>query len=762
MKRLETLVPRARAVWLRGWPLLLLALLCVAFYWDALWLPADRILGGNDLSNMFFHWLGFVRSSISEGRLPLWNPYLFSGQPFVANPQPALFYPPTWLSLVMPVTRAMALTIVLHIWLAGAGTFAWLRSEGASVMGALFGAVVFSFSGYFFVRVQAGHIGVITTGAWLPTILWLYRCAFRRRSWTLAVVTGLPVALSFLAGHTASFVYVLIGLGTYALFTAYRQWREQRRLQAFATPLGLSAAMVVAGLALAAVQLLPMAELAAYSTRRAGLGYDFAARFSWPPGYLLTLLVPNFFGEPVRTGYWGDGAYDEAVFYVGVLPLVLALLGLRLRHRLRPFLLAVGVGALLLAFGQYGALHPVFYRWLPLYSLTRAPSRAGFLFVLAASASAGLALTHLQGTDDDQRHRLLKPVGTPLVLTVALGATLVIAAGFGAFALQRETNPAAGRLWHVANRAAAFLFLFLLAAGLLVAWRRAQGGRATLPWLALGLVLVDLWAFGGEVVRVVDVEESSYWRAVSQAVSDPDEWRVLPWGLNDFGQNGGMPYGLRSVFGYDPLLLQRYEDFITSQPDHQARTYDLLNARYLVSPGPQEISDSPKSLRLVLEEGGIWIYERPTAMERAWIVHHLETLQGEAALARIHDGGFDPRNTALVEELVDCESTGETGRVVHVVDEGNRIEAHTEGGGGLLILSEVDYPGWRATVDGVRVPIVRADYLLRALCVPPGEHDVELIYDPPLLKVGLAISATALLTIFGLAVGAIRRRRNEA
>ena len=81
----------ARKLWERFWPAGALALLCVAFYWDVLWSPADRAIAGNDLTAMFYQWLRFAVSSIRAGQLPLWNPYLFAGIPFVANPQPALF-----------------------------------------------------------------------------------------------------------------------------------------------------------------------------------------------------------------------------------------------------------------------------------------------------------------------------------------------------------------------------------------------------------------------------------------------------------------------------------------------------------------------------------------------------------------------------------------------------------------------------------------------------------------------------------------------
>jgi hypothetical protein len=378
--------------------------------------------------------------------------------------------------------------------------------------------------------------------------------------------------------------------------------------------------------------------------------------------------------------------------------------------------------------------------------MTRAPGRAGFLFALAAAALAGLTVTTLQSAAEE-RARLLRPLRWPVVLAVAVCAAVLIVAGFVAFAWGREANPAAGRLWHLANHAALFLLFFLLASGLMAAWR-ADVRRPGLVALAIGLVLLDLWTFGNEVVRVVDVEQSTYWQAVADAVPDAQDFRVLPWGLNDFDQNGGMEFGLRSVFGYDPLVLRRYEEFITSRADPLARTYDLLNAGYLATTAPQEFPDAPQPPRLLLERDGVYVYERPEALPRAWIAPQAEVIEDDAALLeRIHDPDFDPRVTALLESALECENTREPGEVLSLRDQGNQITARVRGGGGLLIFSEIAYPGWQAAVDGDRVPLVRADYVLRALCVPPGEHRVVLVYDPPLLKVGLALTGLALLLV---------------
>ncbi len=759
----------------RAWPYLLLALLCAMFYWEALWLPEGRTIVGEDATDMHAHWLRFALDSLRQGEMPLWNPLLFAGQPLAANPQAALFYPPTWLALLMPVVKALNLIAVLHVWLAGVGTYLWLKAEGASVSGALLGGLVFSFSGYFSVRVHSGHIGVVTTGAWLPLALWVYGRAVTRRTWQLAIVAGAPIAFSFLAGHTATFNYVILGLMAYAIFRAWSAWRQERRAASMVLPLVWLGLALVAGLAAAAVQLVPMVEYVLRTSRQAAPSYAFAARFSWTPGYLLTLLAPNFFGEPTHTGFWGDGIYHEFIYYIGILPLLLALLGLKRPYGSKPFLFALGLGALLLAFGQYGALHPLVYRFIPLARVMRAPARAAFLFTLAAAALAGLTLTELQSLTKPHRKQLLQALKTGPVLFVAGTALLLIVGGFGAFAWGRESNPAAGRLWHQANQITVFIFFFLLSAGLLAAWRnmpdqQAQS-RARLTILTLGLALLDLWTFGSGTVEVMDVPQRTAWRAVAQAVPDPQATRVLPWGLNDVEQSAGMEYGLRSVFGYDPLVLQRYQTFIESWPDPRARTYDLLNAGYLMTLAPQTFPEGSDAPRLVYEQEGVWLYERPNALPRAWLVSQIEVIDDARALTRLHEADFDPRTTALVDSALRCaglsEGTGELtgqqiGQVEIVRDQTNRIEARVRGAGGLLILSEVDYPGWRATLDGQPTPVLRADYVLRAVCAPPGEHQIVLIYDSPLLKWGLLITALAGLLILGAAIQLfLRGRRAE-
>jgi hypothetical protein len=246
--------------------------------------------------------------------------------------------------------------------------------------------------------------------------------------------------------------------------------------------------------------------------------------------------------------------------------------------------------------------------------------------------------------------------------------------------------------------------------------------------------------------------------------------------------------GMQIVQGYNAVHLERYDDYLgalngESRGYHTISVFeeglgspllDLLNARYITVPadtGP----DAPEGLReikreypTVYEGDAVDVLENPDALPRAWIVHSARRMEPLIALDRLESGAVDPRETALLEEkpppLERPEDPSEDeARVTRY--EPNRIELDASTGArGLLVLSEVYYPGWNAYVDGEKVEIRRADHLLRAIPVPAGEHTVELRYEPWTLRAGTALSlftAAALVALVALAVISRRRDGNE-
>ena len=219
------------------------------------------------------------------------------------------------------------------------------------------------------------------------------------------------------------------------------------------------------------MQLLPTAQLIQFSGRSGSGGFDFATDFSFPPAHLLTLLVPEFFGEPTQAGYWSVPNFEELAIYIGVVPILALILTLMIRPTKRSwFYIGLIVLGILLALGRYGFLYRLLFNWFPPFRVMRAPGRAMFFYVFAGSALVGELLYRLQaGQFRIDRERL---AGSLRWLTILFGALgLVTVAAVGAVFAAEHPSDTSGRLWHQMG-----------------GWLWAFGGLALATWLLRGLV----------------------------------------------------------------------------------------------------------------------------------------------------------------------------------------------------------------------------------------------------------------------------------
>ncbi len=396
----------------------------LAFFWKITF--TNLILVGLDVFTYFYPYKAYAAEVVRQGRLPLWNPYLFMGVPFLANAQTALFYPLNFPLYWLPVPKMVSWSIVLHVFLAG--LFAYLyarRSVGLGRWGAWLAAAVFAFSG--FVGAQVEHVNQLNCSVWLPLLFLLFDLsrkewlsnpllpdrqirrpglddsrrlhtiqAERGKRWLFVLLAGLVVGLQFTAGHTQSSYITLFALGVYAVFPPLwnnglvgfngRKWGELR--EKLGRSLLVYLLIVIIGLALAAVQLLPTLELSRLSVRSGGLSYREAASFSLKPHLLLLSLLPTFGDEEV---------FSEYVAYLGIVALVLALVGalFQRRNSARPFFIFLTGLGLLLGLGAYNPFYFALYKLVPGFDLFRAPARWLYLYTFGGAMLAGLGVDFL-------------------------------------------------------------------------------------------------------------------------------------------------------------------------------------------------------------------------------------------------------------------------------------------------------------------------------------------------------------------------------
>ncbi len=397
------LAAKIRARWPDLGPVVALLALSVTFFWKIT--LTNLILTGVDVFTYFTPFKAYAAEALRAGRLPLWNPYLFLGVPFLANIQTAVLYPLNLPLIWLYTPKMVACSIVIHIFLGGFFAYLYARlSLGLSPFGALVTAIVFAFSGFLGARVE--HLTHLNVYVWLPLLFLLFDLAsfspsLRGSSVAKGGVGGsaliglsLAIALQFTAGHLQASYINLFALGLYALLTPLRRLRIKpgfvlgRNLLVYVSSLSL-------GAALAAVQLLPSYELSRLSIRSEGLPYREAVSFSLRPHLILYSLLPPF-GEDLSQVFGGE-FFNEFVGYVGVLALVLAWLGVLGQWRRGRTLFFVFLGALglFLALGIANPAYSIFYKLVPGFSLFRAPARWLHLYNTAMAVLAGLGADFL-------------------------------------------------------------------------------------------------------------------------------------------------------------------------------------------------------------------------------------------------------------------------------------------------------------------------------------------------------------------------------
>lgn len=733
---------------------LLLLVLTLLFMERALFPAPGHVLGGHDMRGAYYVWHESARQALHQGTFPLWDPYQSGGFPFAVNPQAGLFYPPAWLTVLLPANVGISWYVVFHIWLSAVGMLLFVHTMSGRWLGALLAAIAFAFSGYLAGRLWAGHSVPVAVNAWLPWILLALYWAGRRPEWSAAVLGGVPLAMAILAGHVPSLLYVgLIG-GAFVLYWlfALRPWQHFLR-QAL-----IAGAVAVA---LSAVQLLPLLQFVAVSTRLSAPTFEFATDYSLPLAHLITLIIPTYFGEPLRTGYWSVPTFEELTYYAGVLPLLALLLALRRPTRLTWLYFLLIVTGIWLALGRDSILYRLFFDLLPPFRVVRAPARAAILYTFAASALLGEALAAWQRTPTAERAAGLAGLMRWTLAVIIVTGIAALAATGAVFAAQHPSDTS-GRMWHQIGGWSLALLLLLAGGGLLWAYLTAAGRRRRVFAAALVLlVTVDMWFFSFKMVRLEPILPSALWQDAREIVGESRQ-RVLPWGVSLFSQNEATRVGLHSVFGYGALEMAALEDFVASVPDPRATTYDILGAAYTLAPVPlDQFGEGEGGLRLLDHTAAVWVYQRGRALPITRLVYQVEVIADRAAtIERVHQPGFDPATTAILEQLPHCQlgpAPAVSGTSQIIEERAGYWLIRTESASpALLVVSESAYPGWRVTVDGQPATALTAYGVIRAVCVPAGTHHVEWRFAPALFVAGGLVTAAALLLL--LLAGVHRRQ----
>lgn len=725
-----------------------------------------RMLYGFDLERLFYPFGDFMFRALREGKLPLWNPFVFLGFPQFAEPQLSLFYPLTWPLAWLSPEIAFPLQYALHFGWAAVGGYVLLRRLGAGWAGAMIAGFTLAYALTMTVRLWVGHMPHVMTLAWAPWCLAAAHWAVHKKSWLATLVAAVPLALAFLVGYIPYLILLVPALVVFMFWLAGTAWLEGDRRGA-ARIVGQLAVIGLFAALLAAVQLLPTMQFTALSNRLADR-YNFDDSYPIALPYLLTALMPDLFGAP-RGGvelWLGDlpGAiYWEWALYIGILPLLLFVLVWSWGQKRWRFWVIFGLVGLILSLGDKGGLHRLLYDYVPGMDWFRFASRPIYFFGLSATVAAGLMFDHWFDQPEEQHAHRAGRLRTALYVLLPLGFVIAMLSVFWQAAqVETEQLAIASNITSQIMR----LLLILAAALALLIWGYGRP-RWHLAALALALIAVDLWGLGNKYITDVSKEGDLGWLMADLALPDNRlDYRVLSKALPE---NNGYFQGFYNIYGYDGFTLESSE-VMEGLAVSDARVVRMLSGRYLLHGTWWELPVIAPGWEVLTEPAGVTIYSREDAGPRAFVVHDVvSAADGEEALRIMADPAIDFTRTAIVQTkegascVIEQPSTGDAAPASAAgifSYEPERVVVHVNAAaGGWLVLNDLDYPGWTATLDGQSIPVQTTNYALRGVCVPAGQHEVVFTFRPTILWYGAIITVAALLALVAVLVIMFMRRR---
>jgi hypothetical protein len=697
-----------------------------------------------DSATQFLPWYSLIGERLRTGELPGWNPYTFAGAPLAADPSSGWMYLPTmFLFAAFPLGIAAQLYLLMHPLLAGLTTYLLGRNLRLAPLAALTAASAYAFSGF----VQVNSVCCFQfagVACWLPLAVLGVEMAVQRgdavgrlSGWSLAGL-ALSQILAIWPGQGAYYAFLLVSCyGSYrgAILAGRsrspRHVRWRRRIGGILLHGGLP---LVLGLGLGAAGLLPRLEFNSLSNLAGGYPTDALYVGGWAIRDWDQLILP---------GFWHAGAL--------VLLLASAAPFVTRGRPWRSIVLFFGVmcpALLSLTTTQWTPLSAVLSGLLPEFARLHphAPERILIVFYLGVALLAGFAA-------DGIGHRLAWRCGWRRLMLIAFPVLIAIeGAGAGMLALngrgQDDPLDSLNRIewvdlasYYAPSGAARFL-----------QERAATDG----PFRFLGYQPVDLQGSAPYTMR---------W-------ADPSTVAVQ-------ANNRAIRLGLYDIQGYDAVHVARYDDLfvaINGKPQnyHDAQVYkeglfspilDLLNVRYIVVPSTWDSHDELRELQrihpTVYHDESVAVLENTSALPRAWLVHEVAQVSQGDAPDLLAGGQVDPRRTGLLEEpppagLNTGSELDNASSVQMVALQSDRIEVQTSDiQPGLLVLSDVYYPAWRAYIDDMPARILPVDHVLRGVPLPPGEHRVDIRFESTALWIGLLISLATSSGIIA-ALGAFR------
>jgi len=735
----------------------------------------------------------------STGEEALWTNSMFSGMPAyqisVKYKKNLIQYVDKILTLGLP--RPVNLLFLYLL-----GFYILLLTLKVDYRIAFIGSIAFAFSSYFFIIIQAGHMSKAHAIAYLPMVVAAVLYTYRGKMLLGGALTALAVALEVYTNHFQITYYLVLVLLIIGVFQLYKDFKNKNLTDFFKrSGILILAAVLAAGTSL--TRLKTTSDYGKESTRgkseltsnidnkTQGLDKDYATQWSYGIAESMTLLIPNFYGgsssssvlslEDSKTldflkkfknkklanslaqykssSYWGDQPIVSGPTYAGAIVIFLFILGLLfVKSELRIWLLLATIMSLMLAWGKnFMPLTNFFLDFFPGYNKFRAVSMILIIAEFTIPLLAFIALDKFLSSsiDNNEKQKPLK-----LAFYITGGLTLIFAlfpTMFLDFTSENDLNPLAAGvitpdnfLESLALDRSSLLstdawrsFIFIgLTFGVLMLYLRNSLKSQYVILIVGVLVVCDMWNVNKRYLNDDNFVRKNKVKipykptqADNFILNDKDpNFRVFNSSVSTFN-DASTSYFHKSIGGYHGAKLKRYQELIEFHISKgNMNVLNMLNTRYFISrDGKPQLNSA--------------------ALGNAWFINNINlVLNADEEIDALKD--FDPINTAIVDNrfsnyiIPNLDNSSST--IQLDIYKPNYLKYSSEStNDGIAIFSEIYYnKGWDAYIDGVKTDYFRANYVLRALNIPSGNHIIEFKFQPSVYSISENISLASSLILF--------------
>ncbi|MBD3229220.1 MAG: YfhO family protein [Candidatus Lokiarchaeota archaeon] len=760
----------------------LLFLLSILFFHKIL-ISSESLIYSFDVKHQYWPWKSMVFKIIRNYKeFPLWNPYTFSGSPFIGNPLVFIFHP---LNIIYYFFGEICFNynFLLYNFLSGFFLYIFLRYLGLKSESSFISAIIYMFSTTLTIRIFSGHFGAIGVMTILPLEFLVLEMSIRKNKIMNWLLFSILLSFSFLLGHLEYILYSLIGLFSYFIFRVTilkKNTGKNNNIIFFTISVFFSVLLV-------SFQIIPILELSRYSVRGEN-NLGFSSSFSMPPYFPISFILPNFFGSSVNGSFWAPIVEWEVSAYVGIIPLYLSFLSLILgKSSYRWFFGFLIIFSILFSFGKYGFLFPLLFKIIPIFRFFRKPVAIIFLYTFSISCLSGIGFDNLirkrRLLSSSKKNRIISELlflVTIITFIVIVAFILCknyiidIASDVAMERLSKMSLPESRMDTLVSNSNIIIesiysgilgdLFLILVINLFLVIFLIFGLSKGKIMFMFLVfLIVLNLWIYSINYIQLDSKKMDN--ELVSFLKQDSSLFRIFVFdnvkieGLEFKGSeyipdylayNYFGKFGIETVWGYDSTKLLKYTELFSKISNNtfggpesriiideikNPQILDLLNVKYIVT--SEKLLDERYELKL--NESGSLIYENKYWLPRIFPVH--KKIVSNKPLENICKNDFSPSETVIFEEENGMGFNKGTDDLTIIEYSPNKIKIVVNTtSSGFLIFSQPYYPGWDAYDNGRKVEVHVANHALMGINIGSGSHLVEFVYKPKSFKIGLLVS----------------------